>query len=335
MFKMKFFDYFKGHIKYISLILFCSVLNAGVLLIYQCEVEPVLYALVIYLCFLLVCGGIDFYQQRKKHRILKHYAPFSEAPISTLIQEKDLVRCDYQALLEGVTEEIQKERSEQNTQNKELSDFYTLWVHQIKTPIAALQLLLQTDPEKISDMKSELFKIDRYVDIILGYLRMENINQDLEFQHYPLEIMVKQAVRKYAPLFIKSHLSLKMEHLDISVLTDEKWLVFVIEQLLSNAIKYTPSGEIRIFADRQESDGIRSTRLYLQDTGIGIHPEDLPRIFERSFTGYNGRMDKKASGLGLYLCNTILKKLGHSISVDSIPKEGTTVTILFQENLNY
>ena len=335
MFKMKFFDYFKGRIKYISLILFCSVLNAGVLLIYQCEVEPVLYALVIYLCFLLVCGGIDFYQQRKKHRILKHYAPFSEAPISTLIQEKDLVRCDYQALLEGVTEEIQKERSEQNTQNKELSDFYTLWVHQIKTPIAALQLLLQTDPEKISDMKSELFKIDRYVDIILGYLRMENINQDLEFQHYPLEIMVKQAVRKYAPLFIKSHLSLKMEHLDISVLTDEKWLVFVIEQLLSNAIKYTPSGEIRIFADRQESDGIRSTRLYLQDTGIGIHPEDLPRIFERSFTGYNGRMDKKASGLGLYLCNTILKKLGHSISVDSIPKEGTTVTILFQENLNY
>ncbi|MBQ4524052.1 MAG: sensor histidine kinase [Lachnospiraceae bacterium] len=332
---MKFFDYFKGRIKYISLILFCSVLNAGVLLIYQCEVEPVLYALVIYLCFLLVCGGIDFYQQRKKHRILKHYAPFSEAPISTLIQEKDLVRCDYQALLEGVTEEIQKERSEQNTQNKELSDFYTLWVHQIKTPIAALQLLLQTDPEKISDMKSELFKIDRYVDIILGYLRMENINQDLEFQHYPLEIMVKQAVRKYAPLFIKSHLSLKMEHLDISVLTDEKWLVFVIEQLLSNAIKYTPSGEIRIFADRQESDGIRSTRLYLQDTGIGIHPEDLPRIFERSFTGYNGRMDKKASGLGLYLCNTILKKLGHSISVDSIPKEGTTVTILFQENLNY
>ena len=126
-----------------------------------------------------------------------------------------------------------------------------------------------------------------------------------------------------------------MEHLDIEVLTDEKWLVFVIEQLLSNSIKYTPSGEIRIYAESQEKDGIRSTHLYIQDTGIGIHPEDLPRIFERAFTGYNGRMDKKASGLGLYLCDTIIKKLGHNISIESVPKEGTTVTILFQENLNY
>lgn len=332
---MKFFDYLKGRIKYIILVLFCSVLNASVLLIYSCEIEPVLYALVIYLCFLLVCGGIDFYLQRKKHTILVNYDPSHETNISTMIQEKDLIRKDYQALVKSLTEEIQKERREQNTHEQELSDFYTLWVHQIKTPIAALQLLLQTEPEKISDMKSELFKIDRYVDIILGYLRMENINQDLNFQHYALEGMIKQAVRKYTPLFIKSHLSLKMEHLDFSVLTDEKWLVFVVEQLLSNAIKYTPSGEIRIFADYEEKDGIRNTRLFIRDTGIGIHPEDLPRIFERSFTGYNGRMDKKASGLGLYLCDTILKKLGHNISIDSVPKEGTTVTLVFHENLNY
>ena len=332
---MKFWDYLRGRMKYIVLILFCSVLNAGVLLIYSCEVEPVLYALVIYLCFLLVCGGIDFYRQRKKHNRLTHYDPFSEAAISTLILEKDLIRRDYQRLLERIVEETKKQRREQSTQEQNLSDFYTLWVHQIKTPIAALQLLLQTEPEKVSDMKSELFKIDRYVDIILGYLRMENINQDLDIKHYPLENMVKHAVRKYTPLFIKSHLTLKMEHLDIEVLTDEKWLVFVLEQLLSNAIKYTPSGEIRIFADSQEKEGIRSTHLYIQDTGIGIHPEDLPRIFERAFTGYNGRMDKKASGLGLYLCDTIVKKLGHSISIESVPKEGTTVTILFQENLYY
>ena len=127
----------------------------------------------------------------------------------------------------------------------------------------------------------------------------------------------------------------KLEQLDCLVLTDEKWMVFVIEQLLSNAIKYTPAGEIGIFADRQELDGIRRTRLFIQDTGVGIYPEDLPRIFERSFTGYNGRMDKKASGLGLYLCDTVLKQLGHSISIDSVPKEGTTVTIVFTENLNY
>lgn len=332
---MIFVNYLKGRLKYIVIILFCSFINAGVLFIYGCHVEPVVYALVIYLFFLSIWIAVDFYFQRKKHRQLAYYNPLNEAPISNLIREKDFICRDYQNIIEKLTKELRKECNLQTVNQQEVSDFYTLWVHQIKTPISALWLLLQTDPDKVSQMKSELFKIDRYVDIILGYLRMENINQDLCLKHYTLESIVKQSVKKYAPLFIKSHLGVKLEQLDCLVLTDEKWMVFVIEQLLSNAIKYTPAGEIGIFADRQELDGIRRTRLFIQDTGIGIYPEDLPRIFERSFTGYNGRMDKKASGLGLYLCDMVLKQLGHSISIDSVPKEGTTVTIVFTENLNY
>ena len=125
-----------------------------------------------------------------------------------------------------------------------------------------------------------------------------------------------------------------MEQLSTQVLTDEKWLVFVIEQLLSNAIKYTPKGSIHIYATSKQEANLITTSLIIEDTGIGISAEDLPRIFERAFTGYNGRIDKKSSGLGLYLCKTILQKLGHEISITSKPQEGTCVTITFLEDLN-
>lgn len=314
------------------LALLCGSINIMVLFLYGNDTEPILYAFAIYLVFLIFLGIFDYRKQAKKHHILLSYDSTTGKPLSELLPEKELLITDYQNIILKL-EELQRTRTNAHiVREKELSDFYTLWVHQIKTPIAALRLLLQTSPEHISEMKSELFKIERYVDIILGYLRMEDINQDLLLKHYSLEALVKQAVKKYSPLFIQSKLSLTLENLSLSVLTDEKWLVFSLEQLLSNAIKYTPSGSIRIYANAAPDDEILTTTLVIEDTGIGIAPEDLPRIFERSFTGYNGRVDKKASGLGLYLCKTILTRLGHEISITSKPQEGTRVTITFTEN---
>ena len=217
---------------------------------------------------------------------------------------------------------------------KEKEDFFAMWAHQIKTPIAALGLLMQTNPENTFAMKGELFKIERYVDIILNYLRLEDMNQDLLFKQYSLEKLVKQAVKKYSPLFIQSKLALKFDNLSVDVLTDEKWLVFVMEQLLSNAIKYTNRGEIHVYANVVWEGEVKKTKLSIEDTGIGIRQEDLPRIFDRAFTGYNGRNDKKASGLGLYLCKTILSKLGHEITITSTYQKGTCVIITFFEDRN-
>ena len=222
------------------------------------------------------------------------------------------------------TEQYEKESKEKQESNskesrqweelQEKQDFFALWAHQIKTPIAALNLLLQGEKQDAAVCRQELFKIESYVEMALNYLRNS------------LEQLVRQVVKKYAAIFIYNHISIQLEHLNYTVLTDEKWFCFVLEQILSNALKYTKQGSVKISAEETEN----GLQIFVKDTGIGIKREDLPRIFEKGFTGYNGRMDKKASGLGLYLCKGVCEKLGHGISVASKEGEGTTVMITLQ-----
>ncbi len=179
------------------------------------------------------------------------------------------------------------------------------------------------DDQDVTACKGEVFKIERYVEMALGFLRFEEMGNDLELLSYELEPIVKQSVKKFAPMFISKHLSINLKDLNVKILTDEKWLSFVIEQLLSNAVKYTSSGGITIRTCTENEQ----LCIIIEDTGIGIRSEDLPRLFEKGFTGYNGRMDKKASGLGLYLCRSICDKLGHKISIESQENKGTKVTI--------
>lgn len=174
--------------------------------------------------------------------------------------------------------------------------------------------------------RQELFKIESYVEMALNYLRFEEMSNDLVLERNSLEQLVRQVVKKYAAIFIYNHISIQLEHLDYTVLTDEKWFCFMLEQILSNALKYTKQGSVKISAE-ESANGLR---VLVKDTGIGVRSEDLPRIFEKGFTGYNGRMDKKASGLGLYLCKGVCEKLGHGISVASKEGEGTTVMITLQ-----
>lgn len=206
---------------------------------------------------------------------------------------------------------------------RDKEDFFAMWAHQIKTPIAALKLLLQSDKQDVTACKGEVFKIEHHVEMALGFLRFEEMGNDLELLSYELEPIVKQSIKKFAPMFISKHLSVNLKDLNVKILTDEKWLSFVIEQLLSNAVKYTSSGGITIRTCTENEH----LCIIIEDTGIGIRSEDLPRLFEKGFTGYNGRMDKKASGLGLYLCKSICDKLGHKISIESQENKGTKVTI--------
>ena len=230
---------------------------------------------------------------------------------------------------EKESKEMQESNSEESRQWEELQekqDFFALWAHQIKTPIAALNLLLQGEKQDAAVCRQELFKIESYVEMALNYLRFEEMSNDLVLERNSLEQLVRQVVKKYAAIFIYNHISIQLEHLDYTVLTDEKWFCFVLEQILSNALKYTKQGSVKISAE-ESANGLR---VLVKDTGIGIRSEDLPRIFEKGFTGYNGRMDKKASGLGLYLCKGVCEKLGHGISVASKEGEGTTVMITLQ-----
>lgn len=162
-------------------------------------------------------------------------------------------------------------------------------------------------------------RIEQYVDMVLCYLRLDSEDTDYMFQEYGMDGIVRQALHRFSSSFINGKIRLEYQPVKSRVLTDEKWLLFVIEQVLSNALKYTKSGG-RIWIEEAEP-GI----LCIGDTGIGIAPEDLPRIFEKGYTGYNGRCQKKASGIGLYLCSRICNRLGHRIWVSSAVGAGTRV----------
>jgi signal transduction histidine kinase len=203
----------------------------------------------------------------------------------------------------------------------DLVDYYSMWVHQIKTPIAAMSLLLQSEDTPLNkELLEELFRVEQYVEMVLCYLRLDSETTDYVIREYDLEDIVRQAIRKYASQFIRKRIKLEYEEISCKVLTDEKWLLTVIEQVLSNSLKYTKSGSITIKLEAPKT-------LCIRDTGIGISPEDLPRIFDKGFTGYNGRADKKSSGIGLYLCRRITDKMGHKISAASEIGKGTIIRI--------
>lgn len=329
---MSIWKYLRSRSYFLLAPVICSFIFIVVLYCYGCKTEPVWYAAVIYLVLLGIAMIPDYVVQRRKYRQLLACDNEVSKCLRGIAPERDAVAEAYRELVLRMEDKQVAAANEHLKREKDSSDFYTMWVHQIKTPIAALRILLQTAPTNISGMKGELFKIEQYVEVVLNYLRMENLNGDLLWKRYCLEDMTKQAVKKYSPLFIQSKLSLQLDNLHFEVLTDEKWFVFVLEQLLSNAIKYTKKGGIRVCASQTETAEERITSLTVEDTGIGIYPEDLPRIFERSFTGYNGRNDKKATGLGLYLCKTILDRLGHGICITSVPGQGTVATVSFREN---
>lgn len=204
----------------------------------------------------------------------------------------------------------------------DMIDYYTIWAHQIKTPIASMRLHLQAEDTALSrQLTADLFRIEQYVEMVLMFLRLDADSTDYLFQSCELDGLVRACVKKFAGEFIRRKVRLDYEPLHASAVTDEKWLAFVIEQVLSNALKYTPAGgSISITLEAPQT-------LCIRDTGIGIAPEDLPRIFEKGYTGWNGRTDKQASGIGLYLCRRVCDALGHTLCAESAPGSGTCIRI--------
>ena len=315
------YDYIKQYIKPFILFIIFILIFTLIFSLYNLELEAILYSSLI-CCFIgLICICINFINYYKKHMQLYKLQKEISISLENLPSPKNLMEEDYTNLILSLNNEYKSYISKSDIAKSNMIDYYTMWVHQIKTPISAMKLLIQTSESEISgDLSSELFKIEQYVEMVLSYIRLDNSENDFVIKEYNLDDIVRQAIRKYAPLFIRKKISLDFQNTNYKVLTDEKWLVFVIEQLLSNAIKYTNKGKISIYP-------LENKKLVIEDTGIGISPEDIPRIFDKGFTGYNGRTDKKATGLGLYLCKNILDKLSHKISIESEIGVGTKVIL--------
>ena len=260
--------------------------------------------------------GMDLASAYKEYRNQLFYASArAQTALEALLFEK-------LALLEM----DKKNRAiEEREKLNDLMDYYTLWAHQIKTPIAASSLLVgEIEDKKVKNqLEQELFKIESYVNIVLQYLRLESFHEDLVLKKENAEDLVKEIVKKYAIFFIQKGLSLSLHDLDRTIITDRKWFVVILEQVLSNSLKYTSQGGIEIY--------FQEDRLYIKDSGLGIQDADLLRVFERGFSGYNGRLTQQSSGLGLYLSKKIADELGHQISIASQVGQGTTVMIGFSE----
>lgn len=169
-----------------------------------------------------------------------------------------------------------------------------------------------------------LYLYDLPADPVL-YARLNSTSNDLVFAKVEVEPVIKRVVRQYAGQFVRKHIALKCDIAPVQVLTDEKWLAFILGQLLANAVKYTESGTVTVTVTKNKV-------LKVSDTGIGIAPEDLPRIFEKGFTGYNGRAEKKSTGLGMYLSRRAADMLGHTLSVQSAPGAGSTFSLDMKES---
>ncbi len=307
--------------------------------------QDVVYAAVLDAILLLITVLIGFFRYSSKVKALSNALERPVEEQAQLPEATDDVEILYHRLLENQSVARSESESSAAIRQSQMRDYYSMWVHQIKTPISAMKLLLEAEREElgllicdeeqqaslkelsdnVASFEDELFRIEEYVSMALQYQRVSSTENDFVLEKVSVDGVIRDTIKKYAKIMIRRHIGINYSGTGQEVYTDGKWLAFMLEQILSNAIKYTPQGFVTI-ETAEEKDRFFIT---IKDTGIGIKAEDLPRVFEKGYTGYNGHADKKATGIGLYLCRQMADKLGHTIRMESEIGKGTKVWIGF------
>ena len=315
-------SYLKKNIKvYILFVVFIAIFFI-MFYLYNLPLEALIYTGSFCFFAALIASFLDFVNYRESYKKLKFLEQNILNDLDALPKSLDIRIDYYHKIIEKLYEELEKLTQENRQKNTDMVDYYSMWVHQIKTPIAAMNFLLDNEEIDRKILQQELFKIERYVEMVLTYIRLDSISSDYVITKINLDEVVKDSVKKYATIFINKKIKLNYVSHETMVISDKKWLSFAFEQILGNSVKYSSTGgEITIETCEN--------KLIIEDNGMGIKEEDLPRIFEKGFTGFNGRYEKKSSGLGLYLCKKTLDKLGHHIEISSKVGEGTRVEITF------
>lgn len=328
-------DYLAKRVKPILVFIIFAVFFCGSFLLYRVPVEAAGYPSFICVLAGLVILALDARKAHKKHIRLQELLALSSELLSDFPEPATMEDEDYQAIIGMLRDERIQRQNRSEERFSEMIEYYTIWAHQIKTPIASMRLQLQNDgSDAARHLLEDLFRIEQYVEMVLCYLRLDSNSTDYVFREVPLDDVIRAALKKYAAMFIRKKIALQYEPAGVTVTTDEKWLLFVVEQVLSNAVKYTPEGGSIMIGTGgvktdESSEVPTEVSLFIRDTGIGIASEDLPRIFEKGYTGRAGRIDMKASGIGLYLCRRISRNLGHGIRAESAPGRGTVIRIDF------
>jgi len=313
--------YLKFRRKVIFAFFICFILLLLSFALYHLPLMAVVYPMGLFCLGSILFTAVDVYRTLQKHNKLVQLQSLTAELIDEMPSIETQEDEDYQAIIHLLRDEQAQLKNRMELRYADMMDYYTTWVHQIKTPIASMRLNLQNEDSEFSRKVAEdLQRIEQYVEMVLAFLRLDSESTDYVIRRYDLDEIVKSVVRKFSTQFIRRKIRLQYEPLHTDVITDEKWLSFVVEQVLSNALKYTQNGTISISMEQPNT-------LCIRDTGIGIAAEDLPRIFDKGYTGYNGRSDKRASGIGLHLCKRICNNLGHTIKAESAPGSGTVIRI--------
>lgn len=315
-------DYIKSQFTNI-LLYFVSVtlLSYMITILYNVEKEKIIYPLVIVsliYCFYFIFNFIKFY---KKYIILDTLINQKENTYTEITKNNHILENKYITIINKLQKENKKIIDTNRNKNKEIEDYYLMWTHQIKTPISAIYFLIENleDDSKLK-LEAEVFKIEEYINNNLAYFKLDSSNNDFLIETINLKDLLKGIIKKYANLFFLKKLKLEFNVTDKTIVSDKKYLSLILEQVINNAIKYTKNeGVIKIYNE--------NNTIIIEDNGIGIKKEDIPRIFDKGFTGYNGRLNKKSTGIGLYLSKIAADKLNHSIKIESNQNTGTTVKI--------
>ncbi|MDD3412087.1 MAG: sensor histidine kinase [Eubacteriales bacterium] len=309
---------------YARVILLCLLLPTGFVALHllgRGEIQELRYSLLLTAALLAVAFVLAFVRflpkQMRLWDALRDLPPDAE----DVPEAQGMLEESYRELAVRYQRAQNEAETRAAAAERERVDYYTLWMHQIKTPIAVISLMAQTDsPIDRELLKQELFKVEQYADAALSYQRLQSLHRDLDLVEAPLYPLCCSVVKKLRPLFLYRQISPRLEPFEGTALTDVKWLGMAMTQVLTNALKYTPAqGYVAI---RLDSPGV----LVIEDNGIGIRAEDVPRVFERGFTGRIGRDTEKSTGIGLYLCREACRKLGHKVRLESEQGKGTRVT---------
>ncbi|MGX7174276.1 two-component system sensor histidine kinase SapS [Enterococcus ratti] len=331
---MNFFKYLKDQWSLILGWLFFIILTIFVMWLapnISVDWSTVTYLALIQGVFLLFYLLVHYFNKRhwwEKLANLQQTSPLQNYLSGARAEEEKLIEDYINQLIREHQEVMQEAISNQQDQK----DYIDSWVHEIKVPLSAAELLVRSiefdiDDHKYTLLENELAKIDEYVEQVLYYARLDSFSRDYLIQEYDLKSIIQPVIRSQANYFIQKHLHYEIVGDDQRVLTDAKWVAFIFKQILSNAIKYTPDHKEIIFSIEKNKQGVS---LAIKDSGIGIPKEDLSRIFDKGFTGTNGRLGKTHStGLGLYLAKSLAEKLGIQLTVESIEGEGTTMSLIF------
>lgn len=299
--------------------------------LYWYPLESIGYTALIVMTLLVLISALDY---RRYRRRLRQLDSLTEAWISLereMPDTRDPLEQRYQQLILKQRAILTEEKEKQNAAQKQREELVTMWMHQIKLPLASLSLILESlEPEDtisashLNEMKLALVRTEQYAQTALKAIQIENLKEDLILEPCDLGELCAEVIRKQALPFILKKLQLNFTPFHQTIVTDRKWLGFILEQLLSNALKYTDAGTISVtfLCDP-------TPHLIIADTGRGIAAADQARLFERGYTGYNGHHDFKASGIGLYLCRKTADSLNIKLHLESEKEKGTQVHLIF------